>query len=236
MSRSRLSLLLFASAFMLGALYTGASAQGAAVEPSSGGSSLRIADFSAGLGPGGVPAGWRLVRHAGLPGLSIGSGPASASLELRSSKSSFGLQRDLSVDLRAFPRLSWIWRADTLPAGGDFRSASKDDQAAQLYVAFSRTRVIGYVWDSTAPAQTQGDAQGIPPFARVRILVLRSGAAEAGKWLTEERDVVADYRRLFGEDPPSFQAIGIRLYINSQHTSSEAACAFADIAFRGAGR
>jgi len=175
------------------------------------------------------------VRHAGVPEFRIESGPSFASLEMRSAKSSFGLQRDLSVDLRAYPRLTWKWRADLLPSGGDFRSASKDDQAAQLYIAFSRTRVIGYVWDSTAPAQTQGDAQGIPPFARVKVLVLRSGTAESGRWLTEERDLVADYRRLFGEEPPSSKAVGMRLYINSQHTGSDASCAFADIVFLAAG-
>ncbi len=73
---------------------------------------------------------------------------------------------------------------------------------------------------------------GLPPFVSVKVIVLRSGPAEAGRWIAEERDLAADYRRLFGEEPPP-KAMGIRLHINSQHTGGEAACAFAELAYLG---
>jgi hypothetical protein len=50
--------------------------------------------------------------------------------------------------------------------------------------------------------------------------VIESGYSQVGKWLTQERNVIEDFRALFGNIPE--QAVAIRLQINSQHTKSEA--------------
>jgi hypothetical protein len=196
--------------------------------------SVVVADFSGGLDAAGVPEGWKLVRNTGRPDLRVRRDGAIAALEMHCAKASFGLQRELPVNPSASPFLSWKWKVDELPEGGDFRSGRTDDQAAQLYVAFSRTRVIAYIWDTTAPAGTVGDAIGIP-FVKVKVFVLRSGKAEAGHWLHEERNLLEDYRSAFGEEVPDARNIGIRLQINSQHTGTEADSSFADIVLR-AGR
>jgi hypothetical protein len=200
---------------------------------------LVVGDFSGALGPKGAPAGWKLVKYAGTPRLGIETVDGRSALVMRSESASFGLDRELSVDLSSRPVLSWSWRADELPPRGDFRARSTDDQAAQLYVLFSRTRAVAYIWDTNAPLGASGDSPSAPPFSKGKILVLRSGRAEAGRWVEERRDLLADYRLLFGEAPPvapgasGARAIGMRLLINSQHTSSAAACAFADIVFSG---
>jgi hypothetical protein len=211
---------------MLGAALSGLAAQ----------ARLVAGDFSGSFDAKGVPALWELVKHVGTPDVRALRDGAIASVAMRSDKASFALQRQLSIDLSSHPMLAWKWRVDELPLGGDFRSSRTDDQAAQLYVIFSRTRAIAYLWDTSAGAGTVGDAAGVPPFTRVKVMVLRSGKAEAGLWLNEERNLAEDYRRLFGEEAPGSKAIGIRLQINSQHTGSEAACAFADIVFEGAGK
>ncbi len=191
---------------------------------------LIVGDFSHEL-KSGLPPGWQLVKRFGSPDIRSLRDGTIAAIAMRSSNTSYGLQKRLGVDLGAYPELTWKWRVDALPAGGDFRRGPVDDQAAQLYIAFSLTRVIGYIWDTSAPAGTIGDVQGTPPLVRARVIVLRSGIADSGRWLTEKRDLVADYRLAFGEEPPK-KAIGIRLHINSQHTGGTAACAFADLAFK----
>ena len=50
--------------------------------------------------------------------------------------------------------------------------------------------------------------------------MVESGYGQIGKWLIEKRNVVEDYRALFGDDPE--QAVAIRMQINSQHTRSDA--------------
>jgi hypothetical protein len=47
-----------------------------------------------------------------------------------------------------------------------------------------------------------------------------TGAGQIGNWLTQKRNVVEDYRALFGES--SERAVAIRMQINSQHTKSVA--------------
>ena len=81
---------------------------------------------------------------------------------------------------------------------------STDDEAAQVYVAWLRSpeavrsRIIGYVWDSTAPAGTICKSQ---KTSTVTYVVLRSGADELDKWITERRNVVEDFRKIYGEAP-----------------------------------
>ncbi len=68
------------------------------------------------------------------------------------------------------------------------------------------------------------------PFMHVKVVVVRSGPAGLGTWLTETRNVYEDYRKLFGDEPPVVS--GIRLQINSQHTGTSAESFFADVAFK----
>jgi hypothetical protein len=64
----------------------------------------------------------------------------------------------------------------------------------------------------------------------IKAVVVRSGGSETGRWLTETRNVYNDFKKLFGREPQSVG--GIRIQINSQHTSSAAESYFADLVFR----
>jgi hypothetical protein len=180
---------------------------------------------------GGSGAEWSLEVSKGPPDLRLVREGETEILEMRSERSSFGLQRKVTLDVARYHVMSWRWRADVLPEGGDFRAARTNDEAAQIYVAFSPTRAIGYVWDSSAPEGAVGDSRAAPPFMRVKVIVLRSGDRERGTWALERRDLRADYERLFGEAMPAVSKLGLRLWINSQHTASGAACALADFRF-----
>src|SRR5262249_58084555 len=92
-----------------------------------------------------------------------------AAIRLRSDGTSFLLYRDVVVDVERAPMLSWSWKAIRLPSRGDVRHGQTDDQAAQLYVVFPRwpattlnSDVIGYVWDTTAPAGSVGPSPQTP--------------------------------------------------------------------------
>ncbi len=174
----------------------------------------------------GVPREWELSETEGKADLALvmdGSGPV---LRLRSKSTSFGFQKEVTIDLKQTPILQWEWKVTKLPKGGDFRRSAWDDQAAQLYVMFSpdimQTEVIGYIWDSTAPKGTMAEPQFPPlyPFLCIRMVVVESGDAEKGKWITVTRNVLEDYKKLFGGNPDEIS--GIRIQINSQHTKSQA--------------
>jgi hypothetical protein len=189
---------------------------------------LVVADFSSGTGEKGIPPGWRLKENSGKADISVvQEGPIHA-LRLRSNDSSFSLQKPLDVNPQEYPLLSWRWKVTQLPDGGDFRNRSSDDQAAQLFLGFSNSKIIVYLWDSSAPKGLTEDASS-PPFMTVKAVVVRSGPQDTGRWITETRNVYEDYRRIFGKEPPKIQ--GLRLQINSQHTDSSGESFFADIAF-----
>lgn len=188
-----------------------------------------IADFSAWKDAKAVPPDWDLKIRSGKAGFVVQKDGDVNALQMKCSDSSFSFEKGVKVDVKRYPLLSWKWKVTTLPKGGDFRKSRTDDQAAQLFLAFSRTKAIVYLWDTTAPQGLVGDAAA-PFFMTIKAVVVRSGPADLGKWLTETRNVYEDYKKFFGEEPPEVE--GIRIQINSQHTGSSAESAFADVVFR----
>lgn len=194
------------------------------------GERLVVGDFAAGVGADGVPNGWQLKEKSGRANLSIVNVDGLKALQLRSTNTSFCLQRQVDADLKKFPILSWKWKVTKLPEGGDFRHSRTDDQAAQLFVAFNKRQMIVYIWDTTAPKDMVGEALA-PPFMSIKVVVVRSAKEDAGKWITESRNIYEDYRKLYGDASRPPVVAGVRLQINTQHTKSSAESYFADLAF-----
>jgi hypothetical protein len=187
-----------------------------------------IADFSSAVTAGGVPAGWELSEKSGKADLAVVKDDGVSAVRFRSANTSFSLQKKVKVDLKKFPMLAWKWKVTKLPVAGDFRKSGTDDQAAQLFVAFSKSKAIVYVWSSTVPKGLM-QSTSPAPFMTVKVVVVQSGPEKLGKWVSERRNVYQDYKKLFGSEPPKVSAI--RLQINSQHTGTTAESYFANVAF-----
>jgi len=196
-----------------------------------GASQLAVVLLSASnLGSGRLPSEWSIKVNHGKPDVSVCNDPSDGPcLHLKSVKASFSLERGADVDLAQTPVLSWRWKVAQLPAGGDFRRAATDDQAAQVLVAFADRRVLTYVWDTTAPKGSAQSASSIP-LVHIFATVCESGFAAANRWIEEKRNVAADYEKAFGRTAPRVK--GLRLQINSQHTGTVAESYFGDVAFR----
>ncbi len=154
-------------------------------------------------------------------------------LHLRSRESSFSVNKELDLDLTQHPILTWEWKVTELPRGADARVGDRDDQAAGIYAIFPRfpaflnSRIIGYVWESSAPTGTILQSRN---NGQVHYVVIQRGEKQLGHWLTEKRNVLEDYREIFGEDPPRLG--GISLMIDSDHTQTQAESYFGDIELR----
>ena len=179
------------------------------------------------VGTRGIPGDWK-EQTWGKPAydLEIFSDNGQPVLHLRSKGDSSTISRDLkaSVDLNETPILEWRWKVITLPTGGNACQKSTDDEAAQVYVAWLRSpeavrsRIIGYVWDSTAPAGTICKSQ---KTATVTYVVLRAGADELGKWITERRNVVEDFRKIYDEAPDKPTALSLAIDSDDTRSSAE---------------
>ena len=68
-----------------------------------------------------------------------------------------------------------------------------------------------------------------PKDQSVHYVVVRSGQEQLGTWLTQVRNVLSDYQRIFGEEPVIFE--GMSLVGDSDQTHSKAASLFDPITF-----
>ncbi len=180
-------------------------------------------------GGGHVPTDWQIKVNHGRPDISPCTDPDGSCIHLKSVRSSFSLERGVDVDPYENRYLTWRWKVTELPPGADFRHASTDDQAAQLLVAFADRHVLSYIWDSTAPKGTMQNASSIP-LVHIFAVVCESGTADANHWVSESRDVAADYERAYGKPAPHVK--GLRVQINSQHTGTVAESYFGEVIFR----
>ena len=186
-------------------------------------------------GKTGIPDGWK-GQSWGSPkyDFRVVTQADRKVLQVKSNNDSSTVTKELKVDVKSLPILTWSWQAVTLPKGGDARKSATDDQAAQLYVTFPRfpsqvrSRIISYIWDTTAPAGAvfKSEKTGL-----VTYVVVRSGPAELGKWLTESRNVLEDYQKIYGEAPGE-EVGAISISIDSNDTRSTAEAFFGEIMFR----
>ncbi len=160
------------------------------------------------VGAKGVPLGWtRYETIGGRPAydFAVVEDEGRRALLLKSRNEHSTIAKEIRVDLRATPILEWTWKALRLPVGADIRTRETSDLTAHIYViwprfpAMLRARLIGYVWDTSAPAQTIEKSR---KTGTVHFFVLRSGPAQLNQWLTERRNVYEDYRYALGGGGP----------------------------------
>jgi hypothetical protein len=126
-------------------------------------------------------------------------------------KSCSALSTKLSLPPPARLKLRWRWRIAGVATGGSERELSKFDHAARVFVAFDTfigpPRTLNYLWGNAEPA---GTLLAHPKSSRAEIFVLESGNAKTNQWITEERDVTADWNRAFpGQPMPKIVGVGI---------------------------
>jgi hypothetical protein len=164
-------------------------------------------------------------------------------LSARSTGSSIQIAKKVKWDIKAFPVLSWKWRAAVLPKDANEDATGKNDSGASIYVIFQRSRipflsweyqpinVIKYVWSTTLPVgkvvYKEKSKLGSTIYEGY-FFVIESGIDNAGKWITEERDVLDDYKKVFG-DNPKYDPYLIAILSDSNDTKSTASADYDEI-------
>ena len=222
-----------------------------------------LAPFAAAAGPQ-PPAAWRLVTLPAakkIPAtlMEIASLDGERRLRLQSDGSYGALVHDLARWTPApGDTLRWRWRLDQPLAGADLRRKEGDDVAVKVCVLFDmpldglafgeRTALriarslsseplpaatICYVWDPGLPTGT------VLPNAfsqRVRYVVADGKQAPLGQWRAHQRNVEADFRRLFGAEsavvPP---VIAIAVGADADNTGGRSLAWLSDVEIRAAG-
>lgn len=178
-----------------------------------------IDNFEKGLSPG-----WQEKSFKGHTVYRVVGGEEGHVLQAVSHGAASGLVYKIDYNPGSFPILAWRWKVKGVLPKGDARTKSGDDFAARLYVVFPSwffplTKSLTYIWANKLP---QGTLIPNAFTGNDRMIAVESGDQKAGKWIAEHRDIVADYRRAFGGDPPSVGAIAIMTDTDNTGESAEA--------------
>jgi hypothetical protein len=220
--------------------------------PPAGSVPARLAVFSASKPGEPVPPAWRSWVMSRFQALSryqlVEDGGATVLKGSAPHGSASGLLHPIDLDPRERPIISWRWKVmDLAPTDG-----SPDDSPVRIMVSFEGDfqklpfgdRVfydefrlftgqqlpyagVMYVWGSRTPLG------GVAPnkyTSRIKMIAVESGRENLGTWRMETRNVLEDYRRLFGEEPGRIVSVGLMTEADGSDRVLEAY--YGDIAFR----
>ncbi len=165
--------------------------------------------------------------------------------ESRASASGIIFKREFKV--YEFSKVRWRWKVSNVFKKGNALKKSGDDYPLRVYIIFKydpETASFGqkikyglaksiygeypphsslnYIWANMAHTE-----EIIPnPYASEAMMIpLRTGDEYAGTWVEEDINIIEDYHRAFGEDPPASGSLAI---MNDSDNTGEAAVSFID--------
>jgi hypothetical protein len=175
-------------------------------------------------------------------------------LETESRASASGLAWKGSFDPAKYPVLSWRWKVANVLRKGDATRKDGDDYPLRVYVVFkydpARAGVamrakyalakrltgeypphssLNYIWANRVHDRR---ILSSPYTDRSKMVVLREGDAQAGRWVEERVNIIEDYREAFGENPPPEASIAIMC--DSDNTGESAKAWLDDVVLRTA--
>lgn len=191
--------------------------------------------FSEQNGDAGMPAGWEpYVIRRGLKRTqyNLASFDGRSVLHARADSAASGLHCPVRIDPLSTPWFRWSWRVDAIHEQATVSLDEAEDTPARIILAFDgdvsrlpmRDRMffeqvelftgnrlpyatLAYAWDGQVPVDR------VVPYVRSKRLqnrIVESGPAHVGRWLHYERNVVEDFKQVFGEPPPGpISSVGV---------------------------
>lgn len=214
----------------LGLAWAGGLLSGCATSPagrSAAATRDAVVPFSPQSALGEPPAGWSpyvIRKDLARTQYALEALDGRSVLHATADRARSGLHCPVDIDPAATPWLRWQWRVGSVEADATVDDDDAEDTPARVVVAFDgdvsslplRDRMfyeqvelftglhlpfatLTYVWDGKLPAGR------VVPYARTKRIqyqVVESGAANVGRWLSYERNVVQDFVSVFGQKPP----------------------------------
>lgn len=204
---------------------------------------------------GGLPTGWniyRLFRFKPLTQYELVKEGGTQVVHARANNSASGLTQPVSVDLLSTPVAEWSWRVPRLIESADNTQPAHADAPARVIFMFEGGRdrlppeevmnydlakaltgnslpyaTLMYIWE---PNRREGEIITHYNTSRVKMVVAGNAMRDLSRWHETRVNVLEDYRRAFGEDPPRINKVGIMS--DSDNTGSAVEAFFGDIRFR----
>ena len=199
-----------------------------------------------------LPAGWEPLNLGGGERdseYSLVKDDGVLVVRAESNASASAMVYPIKIDLEKTPIIQWRWKINHIIEKGDATRKDGDDYPARLYILFeydvSRLSwfekiayegyhllygvypplaALNYLWANKLPV---GSVVPNIYSKRVQMFAVRSGNMEAGKWVTQERNIYDDYLRAFGEAPPA--VAGIAIMTDTDNTGESVTAYYGDI-------
>lgn len=213
-----------------------------------------VSMFSGNSAREGLPDGWQtwtLSRFKRPTEYRLVTDNGITVLRARASSSASGLIHPLDLDPAQYRFLHWHWKVEELIKGADNSRKSTEDSPVRVVVSFAgdldklsfddrvffdQVKAIAgqqlpyatlmYIWENRAPKDS---VIANPHTSRIKMVVAESGRDKLGAWQTQTRDVYADFKRAFGEDPGRITAIAI--LTDTDNTGENVHAYYGDIVF-----
>jgi hypothetical protein len=152
-----------------------------------------------------------------------------------------------SFNVYEYPVVRWRWKVESVYEKADATTKEGDDYPIRVYVMFEYDpdkagvamklkyglakklygvypphSSLNYVWASRKGPQRVLTS---PYTDRAKMILLRQGAEDAGAWLDEEIDILADYQKAFGAKPPERARIAV---MNDSDNTGESSVSYMD--------
>lgn len=140
------------------------------------------------------------------------------------------------------PRISWRWKVAQLSRQGNPKEKAGDDYPIRVYVMFqydpARATVgerlmynaskiiygkypphstLNYVWTGVNVTERYIAS---PYTGKAYMIVLEKGNERVGQWVEESVNILADYRKVFGKEPPA--TAGLAVMSDTDNTGTDA--------------
>lgn len=173
-------------------------------------------------------------------------------MAVSSEQSISALRKVVDQPAAGLGQIRFSWKVANLLAEADLQQGAKEDSPVRLVLVFDGDRsrmsakdamlselaraltgedlpyaTLMYVWSNQLPVGTVVHNRRTD---RIRKLVIESGPAGTNRWLDYERDIRADYERVFGEPPGTLQAVA--LMSDTDNTGSSVKAWYGPVQFK----
>ena len=172
-------------------------------------------------------------------------------LKAESRAAASGLVCRRTFNIYDYPRLRWRWKVTQLSDRGNPKEKEGDDYPIRVYVLFqydptratmgehliyNATKLLygkypphstlNYVWTG----RKIPERFIVSPYTdKARMVILERGRERLGRWVEESVNVLEDYRRSFGKDPPATAGIAVMSDTDNTGTTAEAYVDFIEV-------
>ena len=192
-------------------------------------------------------------RNQNLPGVknlclySVEEDERLCYLRAESKSSASGIVWKGEFDVYSYPRIRWRWKVSRVYDGGNAAVKSGDDYPLRVYVNFKYDREDPAVKRSLKYTLARALHGRYPPYSslnyiwanrlqdrpilanpytdRAMMVLKQMGDEKTGQWVVEQANVLEDYRRAFGTDPPRAATLAI---MNDSDDTGESSVSYVD--------